>query len=231
MRPSVLPDHLYPDIWLTGIAIEELLAMPADRPWFLWVSFPGPHEPFDVPSSWREKKLNGPIPDALPRPTDAKEIRRLAPSGSELNRKLLRWPEGIPNDALANLRADYADHLSLLDHQIGRLLFLLGQRSDSKRTAVTICSDHGELLGDWGLLLKGCFLEGAIRSLFLHRTPFGRRNLSSRLSAYRRPFGLTQLLWAAARHVMDSEQESFGEILNSIPKPVLIEFGEERKVL
>ena len=52
VRPTCLPDHLYPDIWLTGIALEELDRMPKDQPWFLWVSFVGPHEPFDVPASW-----------------------------------------------------------------------------------------------------------------------------------------------------------------------------------
>ena len=45
VRPSVLPDALYPDLWLTGVALEELARMPQDRPWLLWVNFPGPHEP------------------------------------------------------------------------------------------------------------------------------------------------------------------------------------------
>ena len=47
------------------------------------------------------------------------------------------------------------------------LLEFLHQREVASKTAVTVCSDHGELLGDWGLLLKSCFLEVAIRSLFL----------------------------------------------------------------
>ena len=228
VRPSVLPDHLYPDLWLTGIAKEELMAMPSNQPWFLWVSFPGPHEPFDVPSSWRGKFANGPIPDPDPRPENAAELLEKAPQGSELNRKLSRWPTGIPPKALHDLRLDYADHLSLLDAQVDALLELLAERTDFQRTAITICSDHGELLGDWGLLLKGCFLEGAIRSLFIHRPAQGRNVLRRLWNVPDRPYGLTKLLWAAAEGVSVPDQGSFGKKLRNMSEDVLIEFASEK---
>ena len=129
---------------------------------------------------------------------------------------------------MKDLRADYADHLSLLDAQVGELLAALGKRSDNQQTAVSVCSDHGELLGDWGLLLKGCFLEGAIRSLFVHRPPGGRHFPRSLWSAAHRPYGLTQALWAAAGAVGDPVMGSFGARLRSMPKEVLVEYDSER---
>jgi choline-sulfatase len=231
VRPSVLPEALYPDLWLTGVALEELAQLPQDRPWLLWVNFPGPHEPFDVPQGWRGRFPQGPIPEPEARPSDPAELERLAPPGSELARKLARWPEGLPADALQALRADYADHLALLDAQVGELLAALGQRADGGRTAVSVCSDHGELLGDWGLLLKGCFLEGAIRSLFVHRPPrpraFWRRLRSPGLRAY----GLSEALWAAASSVRAPQQGSFGTRLRRLPRDVVVEFAAERLVL
>ena len=231
VRPSVLPEALYPDLWLTGVALEELVQLPEDRPWLLWVNFPGPHEPFDVPQSWRGRFPQGPIPEPEARPSDPAELERLAPPGSELARKLSRWPEGLPPDAVQALRADYADHLALLDAQVGELLAALGQRADGGRTAVSVCSDHGELLGDWGLLLKGCFLEGAMRSLFVHRPPrpraFWRRWRSPGLRAY----GLTEALWAAASSVRAPQQGSFGDRMRRLPRDVVVEFAAERLVL
>ena len=224
VRATVLPDHLYPDLWLTGVALEELAQLPADQPWLLWVNYPGPHEPFDVPASWRGRHRPGQIPPAEPRPADA--LERHGPE-TALGRKLRRWPEGIPADALAALRADYADHLALLDAQLARLQAALGQRPDACQTAITACSDHGELLGDWGLLLKGCFLEGAMRSLFVHRPPGGRAPWRRLRQLGTRPRGLTEAMWAAAAAVSCPADGSLGSLLRRLEGPVRVEFGEE----
>ena len=225
VRPSVLPIHLYPDLWLTKVALEELSRMPYDRPWLLWVNYPGPHEPFDVPLSWRGH--HGDIPPPESRPDDSEQLQLLAPAGSELARKLDRWPDGIPTEAVRALRSDYADHLHLLDTQLGILLQRLDMRSDQPNTAVTVCSDHGELLGDWGLLLKGCFLEGAIRSLFVHSPPDKRRFPRRLWQPYYRAYGLTKCLWDAATAVANPHK-SFGTLLRSQDRNVLIEFGKEQ---
>ena len=224
--PSVLPDHLYPDLWLTGIAIDELRRLPQGKPWLLWVSYPGPHEPFDVPSSWIGN--HGTIPPPEDRPSDPKLLEKLAVPGSELARKLERWPDGIPEEALRALRSDYADHLHLLDSQIGELIKALSFRSDFSNTAITVCSDHGELLGDWGLLLKGCFLEGAIRSLFVHRPPDGRHRIRRWWQPSHRAYGLTPCLWGAAEAVARPDQGSFGARLRRQSQDVLVEFADER---
>lgn len=225
VRPSVLPEGLYPDLWLTGIALEELARLPQDQPWLLWVNFPGPHEPFDVPASWRG--YHGLIPAPEPRPDDPEALERCAPAGSELARKLQRWPDGLPAEAVTALRDDYADHLHLLDAQVGQLLAALAARTDAARTAVSVCSDHGELLGDWGLLLKGCFLEGAMRSLFLHRPPGGRSLLRRLWQPSGRPHGLTLCLWDASAAVSRPEEGSFGARLRRQPAEVMVEFGAE----
>ena len=41
-KESVLPNHLYPDIWIAKKAIKEIDNLPNDQPWILWVSFVGP---------------------------------------------------------------------------------------------------------------------------------------------------------------------------------------------
>jgi len=228
VRPSVLPEHLYPDVWLAQVARDELLALPEDQPWLLWVSFPGPHEPFDVPVAWSRQRW---IPDPEPRPKDPSLLDQLAPAGGVLAGKLKQWPDGVPAEALSALRQDYANHLELLDQQIGDLLSALQQRPDSKETAITVCSDHGELLGDWGLLLKGCFLEGAIRSLFIHQPPSGRHGLRRFWRCDSRPYGLTESLWAAKDAVAYPSQGSFGKHLRQMPAEVTVAFANEKILL
>jgi len=224
VRSTVLPDALYPDLWLTGIALEELARLPMDQPWLLWVSFPGPHEPFDVPSSWSRQRF---IPKPQPRPPSIPAQAVHAPQGSVLDGKLKRWPDGLPQEAVEALRQDYANHLELLDAQVGRLLLELERRDDANRTAISVCSDHGELLGDWGLMLKGCFLEGAIRSLFLHRPPGGRAAWRRLWRPGRRPFGLTPALWAAMGAVSNPAEGSFGSRLRRMTSPVTVDYADE----
>ena len=225
VNPTPLPDHLYPDIWLGNVALEEINDLPRKTPWFFWISFSGPHEPFDVPTSWRG--FHGLIPSPELRPDSIEQLNKYAPRGSVLSRKLQRWPDGIPLASVSALRADYADHMHLLDSQVGRIIRSLEVNGFLDNTAITICSDHGELLGDWGLLLKGCFLEGAIRSLFVHK-PAGARQVLSRLWKYeKRPFGLTEALWSAFYSIIDPSRGSFGSVLRSNDRCVQIEFEDE----
>lgn len=98
----------------------------------------------------------------------------MAPFGSAIARKLARWLDGLPAEALRALRADYADHLALLDALVGELLAALAQRPDVPQTAVSVCSAHGDLLGDWGLLLKCCFLEGGRAACSCIESPYSQ---------------------------------------------------------
>ena len=38
--------------------------MPEDKPWLLWVSFVGPHEPFDTPDPWTGSSRGLDLPKA-----------------------------------------------------------------------------------------------------------------------------------------------------------------------
>ena len=224
VRPTILPDNLYPDVWLTNIALEEMHNLPTDKPWLLWISFPGPHEPFDVPSTWSRTRY---IPEPEPRPSDPDVLSNLAPEGSVLASKLKRWPTGLDEKSVSAVRQDYANHLELLDAQVERLIAALRVRSDFSSTAITICSDHGELLGDWGLLLKGCFLEGAVRSLFLHRPPGGRSGLRRIWRPDKRAYGLTESLWSAKESICKPGLGSFGFHLRSMPKRAKVAYRDE----
>jgi choline-sulfatase len=148
-----------------------------------------------------------------------------------LEKKLKSWPDGLPNEAVQALRQDYSNHLELLDDQVGKLLKGLNERSDASHTAISVCSDHGELLGDWGLLLKSCFLEGAIRSLFIHRPPGGRRGLRRLWGSDQRAYGLTESLWAAKDAVGSPNRGSFGDHLRQMPLEVTVAYADEQRTL
>ncbi len=142
--------------WCADEAIA-FLSERRDGPWLISVNPFDPHPPFDPPPDYLARM----DPDAMPPP-------RFAPSDLEQQRALAAVdfqtaPE--PPDAYDARRmvAAYYAQIELIDAQVGRILAALeatGQRED---TVVIFMSDHGEMLGDHGLRLKGCrFYEGLV---------------------------------------------------------------------
>ena len=168
VRPSTLPLELYYDTWVGRRAARYLRDYDRDEPWCCWVSFGGPHEPWDTPEPYASRYDRETMPAALPRFTDAAPER---PRG-----RLDRMP---PNPAIspadvAAMRADYAGNVALIDDQVGQLIATIKARGDWDNTVVILCSDHGELNGDHGLIYKSTFLDSALRVPLLVSTPATR---------------------------------------------------------
>ena len=61
-------------------------------------------------------------------------------------------------------KASYYGMVELIDQNLGRILDALERTGQRDNTLVIFMSDHGEMLGDHGLELKGCrFFEGLTR--------------------------------------------------------------------
>lgn len=81
----------------------------------------------------------------------------------------------MPQQTDAQLReiiANYYGMISLVDHQVGRILSALDDAGLADNTLVVFTSDHGEFLGDHGLMLKGpMHYEGLLRVGLIMRGP------------------------------------------------------------
>ncbi len=164
VRPSTLPLEEYADVYVGRRAAEYLAAYDRDQPWFCWVSFGGPHEPWDTPEPYASRYR----PAAMPAPTPVPEWATAA--DGVLPDRLRNRPALAPED-IAAMRADYAGNVTLIDEQIGQILRVVEERGEWDNTIVALVSDHGELNGDHGLIYKETFLDGCLRIPFLVRTP------------------------------------------------------------
>lgn len=137
--------HLTPDEAAVRTAID-LLERRLPEPFVLLVTLMAPHPPFAVEEPWASLHDPAAMPAAIaPPPGKAgfmAELRRRA--GLDALR---------PEDWGA-IRATYAGMVSRLDDQLGRLQAALDRAGVAERTVTVFHTDHGEYLGDFGLVEK-----------------------------------------------------------------------------
>lgn len=163
--PSGLPAAWHTSTWCADRAIQ-FLATHGDRPYCMWVSMPDPHHPFDCPEPW--VGLHHPDDVDLPRqPGKDLDVRpwwhrasleRPPTGGDEASRQFRSSLSRAPDQTEGQLRemiANYYGMISLIDHSVGRILSALHDQGQDGRTLVVYSTDHGDLLGDHGLYLKG----------------------------------------------------------------------------
>lgn len=121
---------------VTGrVACEQLRQHPADRPFYMYVSFCGPHKVYDAPQRYLDLF-----------PEETKDDFILGPDQRlTLQEKCILWRQ----------RRSYKGMIKLIDDQIGHLLHILDERGMTEDTLIIFSSDHGDMLGDHGRIQKG----------------------------------------------------------------------------
>ncbi|WP_388004998.1 sulfatase-like hydrolase/transferase [Georgenia deserti] len=161
-EPSPHPVSAQLPYRIVSDAVDVLDQVGDDRPFFLWVSFPEPHNPYQVPEPYFSMFGEQDVPPRLAGP---EALEDLSWRYRWLHRLISDKRPGF-DDEWRRYRANYLGMLRLLDDQIGRLLDHLGDRLED--TVVVFLSDHGDYVGEYGLQRKGAGMSEA-----LMRVPFG----------------------------------------------------------
>lgn len=183
-----LPVRYHSSTWTADRALAFLEGYDADEPFLLGIGFQDPHHPHCVPRDQKERVSPDTVP--LPRfvegeladkPPHFGLVRRGAFDDSPFRGTYPlagqhRNPpyQDLPEQSVRNARAYYYSMVALIDTQIGRILSALESSGRLKDTVIVFTTDHGELLGDHGLWLKGPFhYEELVRIPFIVAWPAG----------------------------------------------------------
>jgi arylsulfatase A-like enzyme len=121
---------------------------PTDRPWVLWVPLVFPHPPFSAPEPWFSLHDRADMPAPI-RPGDGQG----KPGFMAAYRGVYGWDDLGPDD-LREIAATYYGMVSRTDDQLRRLVETVDRIGQGDRTGWVYCTDHGEYLGDHGLVEK-----------------------------------------------------------------------------
>ena len=164
-EPTIFPYHefgdetTYPTDWLANKTID-FIEEDRHNPFCFMLSIPDPHKPFK-PRAPYDTMLN---PDKMPLPQTYDEDSLFEAFADHQIRK----PDP---DRLRQYKAWYLGAVKLIDDQVGRLLDCLERRGILDNTVVVFTSDHGEYMGEHGLMGKNMIYETAHRVPFLIRWP------------------------------------------------------------
>ncbi|MGI6269135.1 MAG: sulfatase [Candidatus Howiella sp.] len=133
-------------------ALKFIDSLEGDQPFFAWVSFAEPHNPYQVPEEYFDLFP----PEALPLTTGT--AADLAGKGPRFVWLRHVWEQVLGPDIEARIRrarSNYHGMLRLIDDQFRRLIEGLRDRGLEEETVVLFLSDHGDFAGEYGLIRKG----------------------------------------------------------------------------
>ncbi len=122
-----------------------------DRPFFLWLTMAEPHNPYQVPEPYYSMFP----PESLPPNCAGPE----ALPGKGFKFQWIRWlgEQGFHDYAeqIPRARANYLGMLRLIDDQVKRFVEFLDAEGLREDTLLVFVSDHGDFVGEYGLVRKG----------------------------------------------------------------------------
>ncbi len=122
-----------------------------DRPSFLWLSFPEPHNPFQVSEPYFSLFSEDQVPDRVAGP----EVLDRKGTKWRWERRMIEERHPGYDDHWRRYRANYCGMLRLIDDQVRRFVEHLDERGLLQDTIIIFTSDHGDYAGDYGLQRKG----------------------------------------------------------------------------
>jgi len=169
-----VPRQYHMTRWAVDRTVDFIRNRRDGRPFFAMTSIFDPHSPYeDYPPEMAD------LVDAARIPGPLRFEDEFAGKPPDLLREgcysQLGDIEDMSAEEIARMRFGYHASLAFMDQEFGRLLELLEVEGLAEDTLVIFCSDHGDMLGDHGLLAKGAFFyDPCTRVPLILRLPAGR---------------------------------------------------------
>ncbi|RME63929.1 MAG: DUF4976 domain-containing protein [Caldilineae bacterium] len=173
------------DCYIGDRGVEWLQNSQPSGPWFLTLSFPGPHTPFDgigLPDERLYEESQISLPATAPEDIFQKppHYRHLLSRYCEIDETSQQIISRMSDDEMRLMRKAYYANISLIDRKIGAVVEALKRSGVYDNTMIIFLSDHGDFLGDFGMAQKmQCVSEALMRVPFLIKPPIpdfrGRR--------------------------------------------------------
>lgn len=149
----------------------EYLRQPHEQPFALVTSFTSPHPPFIAPKKYWDMYEGADItlpeyPENMETTFSAMDHALAHWHGTDRFDHLIRDPEN-----LRRIRQGYYALYTYIDDKVGELISVLEEQNLRDNTAIVFCADHGDMIGEKGLIQKRSFYDYSARIPLIINTP------------------------------------------------------------
>jgi arylsulfatase A-like enzyme len=166
---SPYPAEFHPTTFIAEETAQFIREQKDSGPWFAFCSFVAPHHPFEAPQTEIDRYAEDSIP--LPAWKGGVAADFIPPPASKAIGETQHYPPEIQRRIVWH----YLAAVSLIDAGVGRVLEALEKSGQMDKTLIVFNSDHGEFLGNHGLLRKpSLHYDETLRVPLLIRLPGGQ---------------------------------------------------------
>lgn len=173
-RGAFVHQHDYEDSWDGFVGNETsryIRDYDSDSPFAIMVGFPGPHCPYDPSPQYRDLFSPDDMPEPYPVGTDQPaDFIEENVRGNKASWNGVDYSE-FTTAHKKKIRAYYAALVKQIDDKVGEIISALKDTGHYDNTIIVFCSDHGDYLGDHGLIGKGSYYESSTKVPLIIRIP------------------------------------------------------------
>ncbi len=174
-RGAIVHQHPFEDSWdgfVGNEAARYIDGYGRDEPFAMMVGFPGPHCPYDPSPEYADLFR----PEDMPAPYPIGDDQPASFVQANVGGNRGTW-NGVDYSEFtdahkAKIRAHYCGLVKGIDDKVGKIIESLKSTGRYDNTIIIFCSDHGDYLGDHGLIGKGTYYESSTKVPLIVRIPW-----------------------------------------------------------
>lgn len=152
--------------WLENrLSVEEN----QDKPFFFTLSFPGPHHPYDLEGTKYADMYN--LEDMEESESTYEDLQQKGPQFKNMGMYSDIYLKDYTKEQFLRTKRSYYANITLIDEKVGEVIDILKKHNAYDDTVIIYSSDHGDFMGDYGLVEKLQCLEDSLMRVPLFVKP------------------------------------------------------------
>ncbi len=133
-----------------------------EKPWFFTLSFSGPHHPYDLEGTKYSELYD--LADMNPPDSSYEDLEQKPPQYKNMNMYAKIYLKDHTDEQYRKSKRAYYANMSLMDEKIGQVVAELKAKDLYDDTVIIFTTDHGDFLGDHGMMEKlQCLSDSLMR--------------------------------------------------------------------